>query len=140
MAHPNVLDRQCRRAFDVLPSPLSDRALLLRPVDIAVVENTDRGSLHVVILAAPQRPKEGCEPGEAEQQRHGYQVDQHGHGDRAPGTDVCGEAADPGARSSPRRRTRNALTVTRIEEPDIATAAINGVTRPAIAIGTAMAL
>src|SRR6476620_6332758 len=113
MAHPNVLDRQCRRAFDVLPSPLSDRALLLRPVDIAVVENTDRGSLHVVILPAPQRPKESCEHG---------------------------EAGDPGARASPRRRTRNALTVTRIEEPDTATSAINGVTRPAIAIGTAMAL
>jgi len=140
MARSNVLDRQCPRAFDGLPSPLSDRASLLRPVDIVVVENTDRGSLHVVILAASQRPEEGCEPGEAEQQRHGHEVDQHGHGDRAPDTHVCGEAVDPGARFSPRRRTRNALSVTRIDEPDIATAAINGVTKPAIAIGTAIAL
>ena len=117
----------------------SDRASLPGP-DIVIVENADRGSLHVVILAAPQRPEKGCERGEAEQQRHGDQVDQHGHGDRAPGAHVCAEAADPGARSSPRRRTRNALTVTRIEEPDIATAAISGVTKPAIAIGTAIAL
>jgi hypothetical protein len=107
---------------------------------IVVIQDTDRGSLHVVILTVPQRPEEGCEPGEAEQQRHGHQVDQHRHGDRAPGAPVCGDAADPGARSSPQRRTRNALTVTRIEEPDIATAAINGVTKPAIAIGTAITL
>ena len=117
-----------------------DRASLPSPIDIVVVENTNRGSLHVVVLAAPQRPEEGCEPGEAEQQRDGHKVDQHGHGDRALGIRVCEEAADAGARSSPRRRTRNALTVTRIEEPDIATAAINGVTKPAIAIGTAIAL
>ena len=116
----------------------SDRASLPGP-DIVIVENADRGSLHVVILAAPQRPEKGCEPGEAEQQRHRHQVDQHGHG-RVPGADSCGQSTGAGARSSPRRRTRNALSVTRIDEPDIATAAINGVTKPAIAIGTAIAL
>ena len=120
--------------------PRSDRASVPRPFDIVVVKNPDRGSLHVVILAAPQRSEEGCEPGEAEQQRHGHEVDQHGHGDDTPDTHVCEEAAGTGAGSSPRRRTRNALTVTKIEEPDIATAAINGVTEPAIAIGTAIAL
>ena len=42
---------------------------------------------------------------------------------------------------APRRsRARNALRVTRSEEPDMATAAISGVTRPAIASGTASAL
>ena len=51
---------------------------------------------------------------------------------------VSRSAAGAGARSSPRRRARNALSVTRIEEPDIATAAISGVTEPAIAIGTAI--
>ena len=37
-------------------------------------------------------------------------------------------------------RARNAFRVTRIEEPDMAMAAIRGVTKPAIAIGTARAL
>ena len=36
--------------------------------------------------------------------------------------------------------SRNALSVTITEEPDIASAAISGVTRPATATGTAMRL
>ena len=57
-----------------------------------------------------------------------------------PAPRSAGKPPIPAHGSLPRRRTRNALTVTRIEEPDIATAAINGVTNPAIAIGTAIAL
>ena len=37
-------------------------------------------------------------------------------------------------------RARRAFSVTSSEEPDMATAAISGVTSPAIAIGTATAL
>lgn len=39
-----------------------------------------------------------------------------------------------------RARARNELVVTRIDDPDIASAAMSGVTSPAIAIGTATAL
>ena len=57
-------------------------------------------SLHVVVLTAAQRPEEGGEPREAEQQRHGHEINKHVHGD-------------------PRiRRARKALTGTRSEEPD----------------------
>ena len=38
------------------------------------------------------------------------------------------------------RRARNALIITNSEEPDIATAAISGVTSPAMAMGTASKL
>ena len=40
----------------------------------------------------------------------------------------------------PPPRARRALSVTSIDEPDIAAAAISGVARPAIATGTATAL
>ena len=44
------------------------------------------------------------------------------------------------ARAARAERARSALAVTRIEEPDMAAAAINGVTKPAIATGNAIAL
>ena len=75
-----------------------------------------------------QRPEEGRKAGEAERQRHGHQVDQHGHRDargRSPQAIPSDCAASP-----PRPRARNALSVTRIDEPDIAAAAISGVTSP----------
>jgi len=40
----------------------------------------------------------------------------------------------------PAKRARKAFSVTRIEEPDIASAAMSGVIMPAIATGTASAL
>ena len=83
-------------------------------------EDAHRGTVDVVVLTALERPQKGDQPGQAEHQRHRHQVDQDVH------------EPNPG-----RSRARNAFTVTRSEEPDMASAAISGVTRPAIAIGTA---
>src|SRR5215475_1428828 len=95
----------------------------LQHLYVVIVENAQRRAFHVIILPARQRPHERREPGETQQQRHRHEIDQHVH-----------------ATSLGRARTRSALSVTRMEEPDMAAAAMNGVTKPAIATGTAIAL
>src|SRR5262245_1084846 len=97
-------------------------------VDVVILQDTDRRALDIVILAAAQRPEEGGKPGEAEQQSHRDQIDEHVHGERRRGVSAPVGVADARQPSSPWRRARSALSVTRIEEPDIATAAISGVT------------
>ena len=96
--------------------------------NIVVVENADRRPLQVVILAVAQRPEKGGKPAESEQQRHGDEIDEDVHGERRGC--VRASLGNGGVRRAPtvRRRARKALSVTRIEEPDIAAAAINGVT------------
>src|SRR5262245_34938843 len=100
-------------------------------VDVVILQDTDRRALDIVVLTAAQRPEEGGKPGEAEQQGHGDQIDEHVHGEHRRGVSVPLTVAATRRPSSLRRRARNALSVTRIEEPDMATAAINGVTQPA---------
>ena len=87
--------------------------------NIIIREHAQRGTLDVAILAAAQGPQEGGQTGQAQPQRHRHEINQHVHG---------------------RSLARNALSVTEIDEPDIASAAINGVTAAKIAIGTATAL
>lgn len=87
---------------------------------IVVDENADCGAVKVVILAGTQRPEEKGQSAQPEQQRT---------------RDEDGETVHRAA-----RRRRSALATTIIEDPDMASAAINGVTTPATASGTAMTL
>src|SRR5262245_37494666 len=97
-------------------------------VDVVIVQDADCRALDIVILAVAQRPEEGSKPSEAEQQSHRDQRDEHVHGERRPGVAAPLSVPDTRRASPLRRRARNALSVTRIEEPDMATAAISGVT------------
>lgn len=87
---------------------------------VVIDENADGGAIEIVILAGLQRPEEEGEAAKSEQQRAG---------------DEDGEAVHLVA-----PRSLSALATTMIEEPDMARAAISGVTTPAMASGTAMML
>ena len=91
---------------------------------LVVGDCAPRRTVEIVILAAPERPEEGDEPSKTEGQRQGNQDDQDFH-------DVI-----------PRKvlRARSEFSMTRIDDPLIAAAAIRGVTTPLIAIGTARKL
>lgn len=83
-------------------------------------KNAKSRALQIIELTRSQSPEEGDEPTRPKQQRHGDQNGQNIH-----------EAAD---------RSRSALATTTMEEHDIATAAISGVTNPARASGIARML
>ena len=108
-------------------TPTGASARLIRwtfPRRLVIGDGAPGRALEIVILAALQRPEksEQADQPEAERQRH--QDHQHFHHDLPCAT----------------RRARSAFSMTRIEEPDIAAAAISGVTTPLIAIGTASKL
>lgn len=77
-------------------------------------------SVGIVELAVAQCPLEGDKPEQAHAERYGYEHGETGH------------FADPTSRSE--------LTTTISDDSDMATAAISGVTSPAIASGTASTL
>ena len=81
------------------------------------------GAVEVVILIGLERPHEAREAEQAKEQGERHKIDQHFH--QGVSRTVC---------------ARNALAITRMDEPDIASAAISGVTYPMIASGTAIAL
>lgn len=85
-----------------------------------VDQNAERGAVEIIELACTQGPEEGGEAGQAKQQ-----------GDRDKEKHAIHLTAPLSLR---------ALATTMIDEPDIASAAISGVTLPAMASGTAMAL
>src|SRR5260221_11372761 len=96
------------------PTPcLTPVARRQRPV--VVVEDALGGAIEVVELARAQRPEEGqqADQAEAERQRDEKEKDAH--------------RRDPPKRS--------ALPITSSEEPDMAMAAISGLTGPALASG-----
>ena len=83
-------------------------------------QNTQRGPVEIVELPRAGRPEKGCKPGQSE--REGDR-DQHN---------------EPGHVAAP--RSLSALATTIKDDPDMASAAISGVTCPAIASGTARTL
>ena len=87
---------------------------------VLVDQDTERRTVEIVELARANRPEKGGQRGKAEAERE---------------RDEQGEAVHRAA-----RRRRRALATTSSEDPDIASAAISGVTRPAIASGTARTL
>lgn len=78
-------------------------------------------ALQILELTGTQGPEEGHKPKAAEQQRRRDEPSQSRHGFRT-------------------QASRMALDVTRIDDVAITTAAINGVTKPAMASGTQMML
>src|SRR5260370_7889779 len=81
-------------------------------------------AFEIVILPAFERPEKAQQPGEPEPERQRHKDDKDFHQDLP-------RAA---------RRARRAFSITSSDEPDMATAAISGVTNPTIAIGTARRL
>lgn len=90
---------------------------------IIIGDRPPGGAIEIVILAIPERPQKGrkAEPAKRDRKRHQIEQDFHQAGS------LC-------------RRARKALSITSSDDPDIAAAAISGVTRPAMASGTASAL
>jgi len=85
-----------------------------------VKQNAAGGAIEIVELPRLERPEETCETAKAERKCHWDEQQQSAH--------AC------------LRAKRSALPTTNREELDMATAAMSGVTKPAIAIGTASAL
>ena len=103
-------------------TPLSATGALWKAADEATGGAISR-ALGVVVLAMRQSPQEGCERQHAQYQG-GRNQDQ--------------QAIHHPLRGPPPRRS--ALTITKIEDDDMAIAASRGVTTPMIAIGTAARL
>ena len=97
---------------------LTRRSIIGR--SLVLDQDAQRGAIKIVELAAAQRPEKGPQSKQAKPQRN-----------RDQDQDACHFAAP---------FNRKALATTMTEEPDMASAAINGVTIPMIAIGTAMTL
>jgi hypothetical protein len=107
---------------------------------VIVRQNAKRSALDVIVLTTLQRPQERRQSDQAESKCHWHQIKKYVHAIFSFGAHV---RANFSARLISARAgscARNALKVTKSDEPDMATAAISGVTKPAIAIGTATAL
>lgn len=101
-----------------------------RKVVFIVEENSFCRPVEVIELAALERPEKRRQAKQAEKQRGRDEQRQNVHQRSFPSLFMP---------TWPSRK-RSALSVTRMEEDDIAKAAISGVTNPATAIGTATAL
>ena len=129
LPHPPLL------AFDLYQTACRVSPAVL--FEIIVRKHAKRCALQIVELSVANRPDEREQPGQAQTQRQRHEIDEDVHGRTAT---ARGTSFDAATAARGIRRSRKALSVTRIEEPDIAAAAINGVTKPAIATGTAIAL
>src|SRR3954466_5431065 len=98
---------------------------------VVVRKHAQRRPVHIFVLSAAQRPEERCKASQAERERHRHEIDQDVHVALAAAR-VSSDGKAATERAGLRARTRNALSVTRIDEPDIAAAAISGVANPAM--------
>src|ERR1700750_963282 len=121
--------RHCARRYG---SPLRESGLrLLRR--IVVGDGAPGCAVEIVILAALQRPEEGRETGQTERQRQRDEDDEdlnQAPSSRKAVSVARRDSVPVGLTSVPALRARSALSITRMEEPDIAAAAIRGVTMP----------
>src|SRR5712672_2482406 len=104
------------------------------------MENAFGSPVKIVVLPGLKRPHERCESREAETESDRYQVKVifHSAPSRMAAAEMVSGAALTAIPSSPFKRS--AFATTKIDDPDIARAAISGVTRPMTAIGTATTL
>lgn len=84
------------------------------------------GAVEVFQLTAVHRPEEGDQPDDAHSQRDGDKPDEVTH--VASATDHAGTLFGVGRLAGRTPERRKALATTRMEEVDIATAAMSGVT------------
>lgn len=96
------------------------KAAWIKSASVIIEQYPIRGSFQVVVLAGPQRPEEDCQRTTAKEQAGAEQVEDDIH------TDLP--------------RSLKLFAITSSEELDIAAAASQGVTTPAIASGTISAL
>ena len=89
---------------------------------LVVSDGSPGRAVKVVILSALQRPEEAEQADKAQRKSKRHQDNQNFH------------------QTTYHARALSALSITMTDEPDIAAAAIRGVTSPAIAIGTARTL
>ncbi len=109
----------CRLPFGLIGSWNGRRT---RPVRRLLLDkNAGGGAIKIIVLSALERPHEGEQPGNTHQER-----------DRDQEEETHVRAVPP--------PMRNAFATTRMEDSDMAIAAMRGVTKPAIAIGTATML
>lgn len=120
-------------AKKVIAIDLDQRSKLSK---IIIRQGSDSGALKVVELTAAQRPDECPKPREPQAKSDRQKKDNDIHG--AATASFRSAALFLRIRTVPLRRT--ALSVTSTDEPDIAAAAIKGVTKPATASGTATKL
>lgn len=127
MQFDTMIDRACAAAGIGIESAneasaatqgLTRRSVIIRT--LVIDQDTQRSAIEIVKLSAAQRPEKGPQSEQAQAQRNG---DQDGY-----------------ARHLAAPFNRNAFATTMTDEPDMASAAINGVTIPMIAIGTATRL
>lgn len=108
-------------------------------------------AVNVVELPAAQRPEQGDKSGHAQEQGGGNEEDKHVHDPphAVRGAGRSGKGADAasaicfgiaGAGKQGRARARKAFSETTSDEPDMARAAISGVSHPAAASGMATTL
>ena len=88
---------------------------------LIIQDRAPRRTFEIVILPAFQGPEEPKQTDQPKPQRQRHENDEHLHHDLPCAT----------------RRARSAFSITSREEPDIAAAAIRGVTTPLMAMGTA---
>ena len=117
-AHRYVAQQRLKRPSD-RPYPPAELSVLGQ---IIIADRPPGGAFEIVKLAVAQRPQEGGKSEAAERQREGREVHDDIH--REP----CARCA------------LSAFKVTKIEELDIAKAAMSGVTPPSTASGTAIRL
>src|SRR4051794_22423374 len=91
---------------------------------IVVGDGAPGRAVEILVLTVLERPEKREETGETEPERERHENDEDFHQDLRTATE----------------RARSAFTMTRIDEPDIAAAAISGVTMPLMASGTASTL
>lgn len=103
-----------------------------------IEKDSFRGSVEILELTAALRPHEGAETDSAEQQGDRNKPDERIHEAAAAVRIIDGSDVRPVR--PPLREILSALATTRIEESDIAIAAISGVTKPASATGMTSAL
>src|SRR5690606_34790471 len=116
------------------------------PASILFVVEQDarRRTVEVVILTVAQRPEEGGQRNTAEEKRQRHEIDETAHRHAPAKSGTAGEESASDVFRAERLllpvRSRSELATTMMDESDMASAAIRGVTRPAIASGSATAL
>ncbi len=120
--HRNGQDSTLLRAETVAITLAHLHYLDRRLVGLVIGEGAPGRAIEIVILTTVQRPQKAEQANEAQCKSEWNQIEQDLH------------------QIASLLRARSALSMTSTDEPDIAAAAISGVTRPAIATGTARTL
>lgn len=107
---------------------------------LVVLQHPVRRAVEIVVLTGVEAPHKGGKPGNSEEERDGYQEDKAAHAGTPRAADMPRARVTRGPLVTGPAANRMLLATTTMDEADIASAAISGVTCPAMASGTAMQL